>query len=64
MILKTMKTETKTTTVQREAIFKEIEKQYIDASKLSADTGWKPLMSIEEGLKKTVEWYTYTKLGL
>jgi CDP-glucose 4,6-dehydratase len=57
MILKTMKTEMKTTIVQREAIFKEIEKQCIDASKLSTDTGWKPLTSIEEGIAKTILFY-------
>ena len=29
----------------------------IDASKLISETGWRPEVSFEEGLEKTVEWY-------
>ena len=29
-----------------------------DISKLQDDTEWKPKTSLEEGLKKTIEWYT------
>lgn len=29
----------------------------IDASKIRQDLGWKPLETIEPGLRKTVEWY-------
>ncbi len=29
----------------------------IDASKLIAETGWRPQVSFEEGLEKTVDWY-------
>jgi len=56
-ILKIMGSDLKTTIVQRETIFKEIARQYIDASKLNAVTGWEPLVGIEEGLKHTINWY-------
>lgn len=42
--------------IEREPIFKEIEKQSVDFSKLNADFGWSPLVELEEGLMKTVEW--------
>jgi dTDP-glucose 4,6-dehydratase len=29
----------------------------IDASKLEKDLGWKPSITFEEGLEKTVDWY-------
>jgi len=29
----------------------------IDASKLTAETGWRPQVTFEEGLEKTVDWY-------
>lgn len=29
----------------------------IDASKLMAETGWRPSVTFEEGLEKTVDWY-------
>lgn len=29
----------------------------IDASKLMAETGWRPKVTFEEGLEKTVDWY-------
>lgn len=29
----------------------------IDASKIAAETGWKPSITFEEGLEKTVDWY-------
>jgi len=29
----------------------------IDASKLSSELGWKPIMPFEEGLKQTIDWY-------
>jgi len=29
----------------------------IDASKLIAETGWRPQVTFEEGLEKTVDWY-------
>jgi dTDP-glucose 4,6-dehydratase len=34
------------------------DKRYaIDASKLEKELGWKPSISFEEGLSKTVDWY-------
>ncbi|WP_037320959.1 dTDP-glucose 4,6-dehydratase [Salegentibacter sp. Hel_I_6] len=34
------------------------DKRYaIDASKINAELGWKPSVTFEEGLKKTVDWY-------
>jgi len=38
-------------------LFKEIKKQYIDATRLFEDTGWKAEVGLEDGLKRTVEWY-------
>lgn len=43
--------------VQREGVFKEIQRQYIDASKLLDFTGVKPLVSLENGLDETISWY-------
>jgi CDP-glucose 4,6-dehydratase len=35
----------------------EIDRQYVDSSKLRSTTGWAPRVSLEEGLRRTVEWY-------
>ena len=35
----------------------EIDRQYVDASKLRALTGWEPRVSLQDGLGRTVEWY-------
>jgi CDP-glucose 4,6-dehydratase len=35
----------------------EIDRQFVDRSKLQALTGWEPAVSLEEGLARTVEWY-------
>ncbi len=35
----------------------EIERQYVDASKLTELTGWAPRVSLDEGLRRTVAWY-------
>jgi CDP-glucose 4,6-dehydratase len=35
----------------------EIDRQYVDAAKLTALTGWTPRVSLEDGLGRTVEWY-------
>lgn len=43
--------------VEREPVFKEIQKQYIDASKLNVATGWKPKVDIKTGLELTIDWY-------
>lgn len=41
----------------RENTFKEIKRQYIDASKLQKITGWAPQTELSVGLAKTIEWY-------
>jgi CDP-glucose 4,6-dehydratase len=35
----------------------EIRKQYLSASKARKALGWKPLFTIEEGLRRTIDWY-------
>jgi len=35
----------------------EIERQYVDSSKLRELTGWRPLVGLEDGLERTVRWY-------
>jgi CDP-glucose 4,6-dehydratase len=35
----------------------EIDRQYVDASKLRALTGWKPRVDLDEGLRRTLAWY-------
>ena len=35
----------------------EIDRQWVDASKLRALTGWTPAVGLEEGLQRTVAWY-------
>jgi CDP-glucose 4,6-dehydratase len=35
----------------------EIDKQYVDASKLRDLCGWEPSVSLEEGIERTIAWY-------
>jgi CDP-glucose 4,6-dehydratase len=35
----------------------EIERQYVDSTKLRELTGWRPEVSLEEGLRRTIGWY-------
>jgi CDP-glucose 4,6-dehydratase len=35
----------------------EIDRQYVDPTKLRELTGWRPRVDLEEGLRRTVEWY-------
>jgi len=35
----------------------EIERQYVDSSRLREMTGWRPEFSLEGGLARTIEWY-------
>jgi CDP-glucose 4,6-dehydratase len=35
----------------------EIDRQYVDTTKLRELTGWAPRVELEEGLRRTVEWY-------
>ena len=44
--------------IQGQAIpYREIDRQYVDSSKLHELTGWQPRVSLEEGLRRTVDWY-------
>ncbi len=36
----------------------EIDRQFVDASKIRELAGWSPKVSLEEGLRRTIEWYT------
>ena len=35
----------------------EIDRQYVDATKLRALTGWAPRVGLDEGLRRTIDWY-------
>jgi CDP-glucose 4,6-dehydratase len=35
----------------------EIDRQYLDATKIGEVTGWKPKVDLREGLRRTVDWY-------
>jgi CDP-glucose 4,6-dehydratase len=35
----------------------EIRKQYLSAAKARKKLGWKPLFNMEEGMKRTIDWY-------
>jgi CDP-glucose 4,6-dehydratase len=35
----------------------EIDRQYVDPTKLREMTGWTPAVDLEEGLRRTVDWY-------
>jgi CDP-glucose 4,6-dehydratase len=35
----------------------EIARQYVDSTKLTELTGWRPRVALEEGLRRTVRWY-------
>ena len=35
----------------------EITRQWVDSSKLRTASGWTPRVSLEEGLRRTIEWY-------
>ena len=35
----------------------EIDRQWVDSSKLRALTGWTPRLGLDEGLRRTVAWY-------
>jgi len=35
----------------------EIDRQWVDAAKLSELTGWAPTVDLEEGLRRTIAWY-------
>jgi CDP-glucose 4,6-dehydratase len=35
----------------------EIDRQFVDATKIRELVGWRPEVSLEEGLRRTIEWY-------
>jgi CDP-glucose 4,6-dehydratase len=35
----------------------EIDRQWVDCTKLRELTGWRPQVTLEEGLRRTIEWY-------
>ena len=35
----------------------EIDRQWVDATKLRELTGWAPAVDLEEGLRRTIAWY-------
>lgn len=35
----------------------EIDRQYVDAAKLGDRCGWRPAVPLEEGLRRTIDWY-------
>jgi len=35
----------------------EIDRQYVDSTRLREMTGWRPEFSLEDGLRRTLEWY-------
>ena len=35
----------------------EIDRQYVDASKLRTLTGWQPRVDLDDGLRRTIDWY-------
>jgi CDP-glucose 4,6-dehydratase len=35
----------------------EIDRQWIDSAKLRELTGWKPEVELEDGLRRTIDWY-------
>jgi CDP-glucose 4,6-dehydratase len=37
----------------------EIDRQCVDASKLREATGWEPQIGLEDGLRRTIEWYRH-----
>ena len=35
----------------------EIDRQYVDSTKIRAVVGWEPRIELEAGLRGTIEWY-------
>lgn len=35
----------------------EIDRQFVDTAKIAVVCGWKPAVSLEEGLRRTIDWY-------
>jgi len=58
IIAKMMNSNVEPEIVKREPVFKEIKKQFIDSTKLRQETGWRPLVSLHDGLAATILSYT------
>lgn len=41
----------------------EIDRQYVDSSKLERVCGWRPRTSLEEGLRRTLDWYRANRVA-
>ena len=54
-ILKLMASKSKP--IIRNEASNEIRQQYLNAEKARRVLGWKPLFTLDEGLKTTIEWY-------
>jgi CDP-glucose 4,6-dehydratase len=35
----------------------EIDRQFVDSTKLREATGWRPRVELREGLRRTLDWY-------
>ncbi len=35
----------------------EIDRQYVDSTRLRERTGWQPAIGLEEGIARTLDWY-------
>lgn len=57
LLIKTMGKDMQPVTLGSESHKSEISQQYLDSSKAEKTLGWKPKISLEEGLKMTAEWY-------
>jgi CDP-glucose 4,6-dehydratase len=42
----------------------EIDRQWVDSAKLSALTGWRAQVGLEEGLRRTIDWYRQHRRAL
>ena len=40
----------------------EIDRQWVDCSKLTGLTGWQPQLSLQDGLRRTIDWYRANQL--
>jgi CDP-glucose 4,6-dehydratase len=51
--------------VQRDNVFREIQRQYIDSSRLARETGWAPRFNVGDGIHNTILWYQdlYRSIG-
>jgi len=41
----------------RNEVSNEIRAQYLDSSRARTELGWRPIVGLDEGLRRTVEWY-------